>query len=154
MDNVETAGLTFGELVAVHRIWKDTPAALRIAADEAVRASGQDPAALAASLCRAMRCGEDDALLGPDDIAWLRAKLEAVTRLAREQGRTLVAHLFQPLWTVGIGACAGFYSEDYIVVETVGIERTVIASSFCDDFEFGTAATEVHLRRRLAKTTA
>lgn len=136
MDEVETAGLTFGELVAVHSIWKDTPAALRIAADEAVRASGQDPAELAASLCRAMRCGEDDALLGPDQIAWLRAKLEAVTRLARERGRTVVAHFFQPLWTVGVGACAGFYSEDFILVETVDGKRFVVDSSFGDDFVF------------------
>lgn len=136
MDNVETAGLTFGELVAVHRIWKDTPAALRIAADEAVRASGQDPTEQAAALCRAMRCGEDDALLAAEDIAWLRAKLEAVTRLAHERGRTVVAYFFQPLWTVGVGAYAGFYSEDYILVETVGDRRIVIDSTFHDDFDF------------------
>ena len=131
---------TFGSLVAAHRVWNDATPALRIAADEAVRASGLDPAEQAAALCRAMRCGEDDGLPAAEEAAWQRAKLEALTRLADEAGRRIVAYFFEPQQVVGVGAGMGLYSDDYILVETVGNVRMVIASSFCDDFEFGRAA--------------
>lgn len=133
---------TFGSLVAAHRVWSDATPALRRAADEAVRASGLDPAEQAAALCRAMRCGEDDGLPTADEAAWQRAKLEAMTRLADETGRRIVAYFFEPQQVVGVGAGMGFYSDDFILVETVGSARVVISSSFCDDFEFGRAARD------------
>ena len=138
---------SFGSLVAAHRAWNDTTPVLRMAADEAVRASGLDAAEQAAALCRAMRCGEGDELPCADKAAWQRAKLEALTRLADESGRRIVAFFFEPQEVVGVGAWIGSYSDDYILVETVRDVRMVVASSFCDDFEFGRAARDASERR-------
>ena len=138
---------TFGSLVAAHRVWNDTTPALRMAADEAVRASGLDPVEQTAALCRAMRCGEDDGLPTADEAAWQRAKLEALTGLANQSGRRIIAYFFETQQIVGNLAGRGLYDDDYILVEFVGDARLVIASSFCDDFEFGPAARDAAARQ-------
>ena len=138
---------SFGSLVAAHRAWNDTTPVLRMAADEAVRASGLDAAEQAAALCRAMRCGEGDELPCADKAAWQRAKLEALTRLADENGRRIIAYFFEMHCIIGVRAGMGFYCDDYILVEFVEDTRVVIASSFCDDFEFGPAARDAAARQ-------
>lgn len=132
-------GISFAERVRRHRVWENTSPALRIAADEVVRASGEDVATQAAALCRALRLGEDDDLPGADEVAWLRAKLEAVTRIAKERGRTIIAYFFEPLWVIGVDAGLGLSSDDYILSERIGQKSQVIASSFCDVFQFSQA---------------
>jgi len=138
---------TFSSLLAVHRVWKDPTPVLEMAADEAVRASGLDPVEQAAVLCRAMRVGEDDGLPTADEAAWQRAKLEALTRLADENGRRIIAYFFEMHCIIGVRAGMGFYCDDYILVEFVEDTRVVIASSFCDDFEFGPAARDAAARQ-------
>ncbi len=131
--------MTFAERVKIHRVWEDTGPALQIAADEAVRGCKDDVAVQAVALCRALRCGEDDPLPGVFEVAWLRAKLEATTRLAEERGRKIVAYFFTPIWTTGVGVHIATYSDDFVLTEHLDDARVVVASSLCDDFDFAKA---------------
>lgn len=87
-------------------------------------------------LCRALRLDENGCLPSVAEVEWPRAKLVAVTRVAKERGRVLIAHFYDPRWIKGVGAGIISSSDDYILVEHVEGTKYVIASSFTDCFEF------------------
>ena len=131
--------ITFAERVPLPDVWEEATPAMRIKAEKAVRGCKTDIVAQAAVLCRVLRFAGDGGIPGLDDVASIRAKLEAAIRIAEERGRTITVHYFQPRRTIGIGAgveVSASKSDDFILTEHAKGERIVIASSFSTDFDF------------------
>jgi len=116
--------------------WEDTTPALRHAAQDAVRASPDNPFVQAVRYCREIHCSEDNAFPEKIVVDWERAKLEAAIGLSYEQGRNMVAWFYELQQVVSDKLEGSFYCDDFILFEVRDGRRIVIASSFIDEFTF------------------
>ena len=131
--------LTVTEHAAHPDVWAEATPAMRTKAEKEVRGCKKDIVFQAALLCQVLRIAGDGGFPGLDDVATIRAKLEAAIRIAKERGRTITVHHFQGRRTVAMGMdgmLPSCRSDDFILAEHAKGERIVVASSFCSDFDF------------------